>query len=163
MLLSAPQEFTMEELIKMFEDKKYAGFFIRILAGIIDFIILLTPLLFLGYITLNLDLSNTIDLLNTIAKHEDELNIISLLISIPYLTYFISSNSQATLGKKALRLYVGNIDGSKLSKRKSLARSLMSVVTSMTLGIGFLSVLFTKEKISLHDFVCKTRVFYKNN
>ena len=59
-----------------------------------------------------------------------------------------------------LGIYVGNLDGSKLSKKRSLARSLMSIVTSSTLGIGFLPVLFTKERVSLHDLICKTRVFY---
>ena len=147
----------------MLDDKKYAGFFIRILAGIIDIIFLLPIFLILGIFLLNLDLSNTSRLLIDIANHEDEINLISLAISIPYLTYFVSSNSQATLGKKMLKIYVGNLDGSKLSKQQSLARSIMSIVTSITLGIGFLSVLFTKEKVSLHDFVCKTRVFYKNN
>lgn len=145
----------------MSDNKKYAGFLIRILAGIIDLIVLLPPLIILAY--LFLDLNNSLPLEEFLRENEDELNIISLIISIPYLTYFISSNAQATPGKKALGIYVGNLDGSKLSRRKSFARSLMSVVTSMTLGIGFLSVLFTKEKISLHDFVCKTRVFYKNN
>lgn len=142
-------------------NKKYAGFFIRLLAGILDLIVLLPPLLLAMYLCLDLDFNNTAKLLNDIQIYEDEINIISIIISIPYITYFLSSNSQATIGKKILKIYVGNLDGSKLSKKQSLARSLMSIVTSMTLGIGFLSVLFTKEKISLHDFICKTRVFYK--
>ena len=147
----------------MSENKKYAGFFIRILAGILDLIILLPPLLLAIYLLLNLDFSNPTQLMNNIYRYEDEINIISIIMSIAYITHFLSSNAQATIGKKILKIYVGNIDGSKLSKKQSLARSLMSVVTSMTLGIGFLSVLFTKEKISLHDFICKTRVFHKNS
>jgi len=145
----------------MSEDKKYAGFSIRILAGILDLIVLLPPLLIFAFAFLSLDFSDTASLLKNISQYENEINLISLIITIPYLTYFVSSNSQATLGKRMLRIYVGNLDGSKLSKKRSLARSLMSVVTSSTLGIGFLSVLITKERISLHDFIYKTRVFYK--
>ncbi|MBL6664333.1 MAG: RDD family protein [Rickettsiales bacterium] len=145
----------------MSHNKKYAGFFIRLLAGIIDVIVLLPPLFILSYLLI--DFSSTSSLTTILKENENTLNIISVIITIPYLTYFIASNSQATIGKKALGIYVGNIDASQLSHKRSLSRSLMSAVTSMTLGIGFLSVLFTKEKISLHDFICKTRVFYKVN
>jgi uncharacterized RDD family membrane protein YckC len=55
---------------------------------------------------------------------------------------------------------VGNCDGSKISPIKSFCRAIASVLTSATLGIGFLLVIFTKEKTALHDIICKTRVFH---
>ena len=145
------------------EPKEYGGFLIRILAGFLDSLILLPPLFLILFAFIRLDFSSSDSLLTDLEIHQDTLNFIILIITITYLAYFTSSKFKATLGKKLLRLYVGNIDGSKISNKKSLARALISMVNSMTLGIGFLPVLFTKEKISLHDFVCKTRVFYKNN
>jgi uncharacterized RDD family membrane protein YckC len=78
------------------------------------------------------------------------------------LTYFLSRTDQATLGKKIAGIYVGNVDGSKLTWQRALYRALASILTACTLGIGFLFVLFTKEKTALHDVICKTRVFYRN-
>jgi uncharacterized RDD family membrane protein YckC len=43
---------------------------------------------------------------------------------------------------------------------KALARALASLLTAATLGLGFLMVIFTKEKIALHDLICGTRVFH---
>ena len=57
-------------------------------------------------------------------------------------------------------IYVGNRDGSRLSWQKSLMRALASMLTSATLGLGFLLVIFTKEKTALHDIICNTRVFH---
>lgn len=145
-------------------NKKFAGFFIRILAGIIDLIVLLPPLIIISLLFLLPELQkvNNTNILFFIKENENLINIISLIISLAYLTYFVSSNKQGSIGKIVLGIYIGNIDGSKLSKTRSLYRALMTIITSMTLGLGFLLVLFNKEKISLHDFICKTRVFYKN-
>jgi uncharacterized RDD family membrane protein YckC len=88
------------------------------------------------------------------------IDLIGYGLSIAYLGYFLASKKQATFGKRLMGIYVGNPDGSKLSPKKSLARALASMLTSATLGLGFLLIIFTKEKTALHDFICQTRVFH---
>ena len=149
----------------MSEKKIYAGFWIRLLAGFLD-ILFLAPFLAILFSSLGITEFQNVTLENFIQKYNDsaaETNSSDLIIyglSILYATFFIHSSQQATLGKRLVRIYVGNPDGSKLSLAKSIARALMSIVTSATLGLGFLLVIFTKEKTALHDLVCNTRVFH---
>ena len=145
----------------------YAGFWIRIFAGILDVLFLL-PIFFLLVYILGPNDYQMIKIGDDLGQYSQIgvqtktslADYINYALSIAYITYFLSKKGQATLGKKFLKIYVGNPDGSRLSAGRSLARAVGSIVTSMTLGLGFLPVVFTKEKVSLHDFICKTRVFH---
>jgi uncharacterized RDD family membrane protein YckC len=151
----------------MSEEKNYAGFWVRFFAGTLDILFLAIPLAILFAIggfddaKLFAEYENFSDFYTafTTAPSNRLLNLITHAVSIAYVGCFLSSKQQATLGKRLLGIYVGNPDGSKLSWQKSVARALGSIVTSMTMGLGFLVVIFSKEKISLHDYLCKTRVF----
>lgn len=151
----------------MIMKKDYAGFWVRFFAGLLDLAFLLPLLAVLVYffgvdeyemIKIDDDF-HSYSYLGASASNKF-LDLISYAISIAYLAYFVASKKQATLGKRILGIYVGNRDGSKLTWQKSLARAVASILTSMTLGLGFILVVFTKEKTSLHDILCKTRVFH---
>ena len=120
------------------EQLQYAGFWVRLLAGFIDLIFMVPITLVIIYF-LGGDLSNY-DHNFGIDKSKSDLA--SYVVSIAYLTYFLSKKSQATIGKRILNIYVGNVDGSKLTWQKSLMRALAAMVTAMTLGLGFLLVIF---------------------
>ncbi len=143
----------------MSETKKYAGFWIRFCAGVLDIAFLIFPFAVISFSFGLADINSIGDSLDSSSPHSSTLNFISYGISIIYLGYFLSSKKQATIGKRILGIYVGNPDGSKLSLQKSIWRALASILTSATLGIGFLLVIFTKEKTAMHDILCNTRVF----
>ena len=138
------------------QEVNYAGFWIRIGAGLLD-LLFLTPIVLVLFYLLGVDFGQLLD--PNIKEKSPVADVVVYAVSIIYLTYFIAKKGQATPGKSALKLYVGNRDGSRLSASKSFLRALASMVTSATLGLGFLSVAFSKEKVSLHDWLCQTRVF----
>jgi len=147
--------------------KIYAGFWIRLFANILDLAILIIPIFILVYLT-----GSTQYIFSTFSNEGQNLvgasatttnyfaNFIGYGVSIAYITYFLSSANQATIGKKLMGIYVARSDGSKLTKSRAMARAAASLLTTATLGLGFLIVIFTTEKISLHDFICDTRVLY---
>ncbi len=150
-------------------EKFYAGFFVRVFAALLD-LAFLTPIvaifLYIFGINGNYEMLKIKDVMHGYVYSKTEFttllhsDLITYGVSIFYLTYFVAKKGQATFGKKLMGIYVGNPDGSKLSAGKSLARALASLLTAATIGIGFLLVIFTKEKTALHDLICNTRVFH---
>ena len=151
----------------MAEEKHYAGFWVRLFAGILDiaflapvFIILVYLLAPADYKMMKIDQPSFHYSEFAASTHSSIVDYIGYALSIAYVTYFLSRKGQATIGKKILGIYVGNPDGSQLTVGRSSARALASILTSMTLGLGFIMLVFTKEKTALHDLICKTRVFH---
>lgn len=140
------------------QEAHYAGFWIRILAGLLD-LLFLTPIVMILFYVLDIDMGQLYD--PDLKEKSPMVDVVVYTVSIVYLTYFLAKKGQATPGKSLLKLYVGNCNGSRLSASKSFLRALASMLTSATLGLGFLSVAFTKQKVSLHDWLCNTRVFRK--
>ncbi len=145
--------------------KRYAGFWVRFFAGVLD-IALMMPLLvaalYLFGVTDAIKITDDFGNYSYLSVSSDNqfVDIALYAISIAYLAYFIAGKKQATLGKRWMGIYVGNVDGSKLSWKKSLARALASILTALTCGLGFIMMIFTKEKTALHDLICGTRVFH---
>lgn len=81
-----------------------------------------------------------------------------LLISAAYNIYYIASPAQATPGKKYCNIKVINTDGSRLNYQQSAARHLCSAIGTLTGGLAFLTVAFTRDKLAPHDMLCNTRV-----
>jgi len=151
----------------MTEQKLHAGFWVRLFAGLLDCLFLMPFVLALIYITGHPEFESvkihddmhSFEYLSATAYNSFN-SYIPYIVSIIYITYFLAGKHQATWGKRIMGIYVGNIDGSKISTSKAMARAAASILTSMTLGLGFVIVIFTKEKIALHDFICQTRVFF---
>ncbi len=152
----------------MSEEKHYAGFWVRLFAGALDILFLAIPLSILFVI-------GGFDTVESFSYHDNFsdfysafvtapsnrfLSLVTHAVTIAYVGCFLSSKQQATIGKRLLGIYVGNPDGSRLTWQKSVGRALASILTSMTMGLGFLPVIFTKEKTALHDLLCNTRVFH---
>jgi uncharacterized RDD family membrane protein YckC len=105
-----------------------------------------------------------------------------------YVIFFVSSGRQSTLGQRIMSIYVGTKDGSKPLLIWSIIRFFIIYAPIITpiiiwikidsvidygsnyiiyagaslvfLIISLLMTVFTKQKISLHDFISGTRVFY---
>lgn len=121
----------------------YAGFWIRLVALVIDCIIIL-PL-------------NTY-ILSYLAEGSVARLLVSNLIWWIYSAGLTSSNFQATLGKKILGLKVVGLDGEKITFGRASGRWLASILSGFILGIGYLMVAFTAKKQGLHDMIAGTYV-----
>ena len=80
------------------------------------------------------------------------------LISATYYAGFESSGKQATLGKMAVGIKVVRSNGERLTKARAFGRYWAMLLSSFTLGIGFLMAAFTERKQGLHDMICDTLV-----
>ena len=84
--------------------------------------------------------------------------VVSLAINIAYFAGMESSTSQATLGKKALGIKVGGLDGRRISFGKAVGRLLGKILSGIILYIGFIMAAFTERKQALHDIMAGTLV-----
>jgi len=75
-----------------------------------------------------------------------------------YNGYFESSESQATIGKKLMKIKVVDTNGERISMSKGIIRAVGKIISSLIFGIGFLMALFTNNKQSLHDKIASTFV-----
>jgi uncharacterized RDD family membrane protein YckC len=131
----------------------FAGFWIRVLAYVIDG-------LALAVISVVLALIAGEDFFNTdpSAPLYSATDFISMLVGIVYFVGFESSAYQATPGKMALGLIVVDTDGRRISVARSLGRYFAKIPSALILGIGFIMVAFTERKQGLHDMMAGTLV-----
>ena len=133
----------------------FAGFWIRVLAYIIDSI----PLAIISFV---LALIAGEDFISTdpSAPLYTATDLISLLVGIAYFVGFESSAFQATPGKMALGLIVVDTDGRRISVARALGRYFAKIPSALILGIGFIMVAFTERKQGLHDMIAGTLVVH---
>ena len=160
--------------------KRYAGFFLRANAFIIDNLILSV----FGAICLYLfsfaglvDISAVSEIVNQYLDSPASTELVSKALDLPGMStfftvwsfvqavYFIVFHaiSGATPGKKLLHIHVEMANGEKLSWAFSIFRFIASIVTQATLifyGLGYLIVLVDPQKRALHDFIARTRVVH---
>jgi uncharacterized RDD family membrane protein YckC len=154
----------------------YAGFWLRLVAIIIDGIIIgvaqsfiIVPLLAavgLGFASGadNMDFSDPDQAAGMIAGMAALLGgywILAMCIQILYFTFMESSKNQATLGKMAMGLIVTDINGGKLDFSKAFIRNLCKIISNLTMLIGYIMAGFTEKKQALHDMIASTLVVKK--
>ena len=69
-----------------------------------------------------------------------------------------SSSKQATVGKMVLGLKVTDLEGRRISFLRATARHFAKIVSGMILLIGFIMAGFTERKQALHDMIAGTLV-----
>jgi uncharacterized RDD family membrane protein YckC len=84
--------------------------------------------------------------------------LITLAIQFVYFAYLESSEKQATVGKMVLGLKVTDMSGQRISFGRAAGRFLGKFLSSMILGIGYIMAGFTEKKQALHDMVAGTLV-----
>lgn len=72
------------------------------------------------------------------------------LVTFLFFGFFWTRNGQ-TLGMQAWRLRVQTLDGYRLSWSRSLARFMLSIFSWIPLGLGYLWILFSDERLAWHD------------
>ena len=151
--------------------RHFGGFWMRFLAVIIDAIIIgvasaiiRIPLaLAIGGVGLNLgrnpDPSEVMAALPAFMSLVGLSFLIQMALSLTYEAYFLTTKG-ATPGKMALGLKVIRADGGPITVGLAIGRYFAKILSSLTFCIGFIIAGFDREKRSLHDHICSTRVIY---
>lgn len=139
---------------------RYAGFWIRVGAKIIDSLILYA-------VQLPLQIVSTMFVQ---PKSEKEalavllpaviVMFLSMAIQFGYYIFFVGKYG-ATPGKMVCKIKIVRSNGDPLSYGRATGRLFAEMLSGLILGIGYLMVAFDDEKRALHDRICDTRVIYK--
>jgi uncharacterized RDD family membrane protein YckC len=132
----------------------YGGFWLRLVAYIIDAIVLSVVV---GIIAAIVGVK-LFDTENPEAAFDPTLNLVSLVISWLYFALMESSERGATLGKMAVGLRVVSSSGQRLSFLNATGRYFAKLLSALILCIGFLMIAFTDRKRGLHDMIAGTLV-----
>jgi uncharacterized RDD family membrane protein YckC len=152
--------------------RRYAGFWIRFLARIIDVILLgvinaiirFPLMLMFGIGTMGMGrgferpgagLIFAPAMLGAFAIS----SLIGLALGAVYEVYFLTAHG-ATPGKMALGLRVIRADGGPISPMLALGRHFALWLSGVILFIGYIMAAFDPEKRALHDRICETRVIH---
>jgi uncharacterized RDD family membrane protein YckC len=142
----------------------FAGFWIRLLARMIDGFILSIPTIVLVVpLVIMLGVAARPGRLMPFGPAalmmQGVLMLIGTAVGATYETYFVSTRG-ATPGKLALGLKIVRADGSPVSAGLAFGRYLAHLLSGYLLGIGYIMAAFDAEKRALHDRICETRVVY---
>jgi uncharacterized RDD family membrane protein YckC len=134
---------------------EYMGFWIRLLAYLIDGAIVGIVLSIAGGIVIGIgsaigDTAGAIALLLFV--------LIAVVGSILYFIMMESSERQATFGKLALGMKVTDLDGRRISVGTATGRYFGKIVSGLLLYIGYIMIAFDERKQGLHDKLAGTLV-----
>ena len=144
--------------------RRYAGFWIRFAAKLID-----GAALFLVNLLVGFCIQGVFAALGAAANGSSVTLgfvvlgvtlLVQLLIGLCYTVFFLGRFA-ATPGKMACGLVVVRPDGSVLTHARAAGRHFADLLSSLTLCIGYLIAAFDLEKRALHDHICDTRVVYR--
>ena len=138
----------------MKKEKKSAGFWIRLLAFVMDIFIAFIPLLII---------SNLIFFRNDLVIYPlaAAIDICYLVLTMwVYYCLQVSSNWQATLGMKLIGIKVIDQQYKVVSLSKATKRYFSAFLSVLIFDIGFLMIFITKEKEALHDKITNTKIIY---
>ena len=131
----------------------YAGFWLRLVAYIIDTAIVAVLVFVLA----------AVGILPVSSNPEAEpllsaVNLIAEVIALLYWSLFEASAVQATPGKLAVGIRVTDTAGARLGFGRALLRNVLKILSFLILLIGYLMAAFTRRKQALHDLMAGTLV-----
>ena len=155
----------------MSSERSYAGFWIRFVAMIIDYLIVgvvsafvIIPIL--GAVGVMGSMSDMGEfgemdesfLAGMIAALSGTMALINVVVYWLYFALLESSSWQATLGKRAVGVKVINEQGTRLTFVTATIRYVGKIVSGAILLIGYIMAAFTAKKQALHDMIASTYV-----
>ncbi len=141
---------------------RYAGFFVRVIAFLVDSIVLIAfgiPLAAAGWLGMR---AGALALGQPPPSEVDEA-MLTLLVAAWFgmaTIYFTVLHRRfgQTIGKSLLRLRVQTLGAERIGTFRSLVRALGYAISSSFFGFGFLLVALTPRKRGWHDFLAGTCV-----
>jgi uncharacterized RDD family membrane protein YckC len=134
---------------------RYAGFWIRAAAFIMDVMFLGTAAAVVGFLVDRVgpqapgttNLSSAGSILRAV-----------LAVCLLYMPVMWVSGLQATFGQRIFGLRVVSADGERITLGQAVLRVFAMVLAAAIAGIGYIMVGFTAAKRGLHDMIANTRV-----
>jgi uncharacterized RDD family membrane protein YckC len=143
-----------------FNAPTYAGFWWRVLAYIIDSLIMSAVFVPLGIVLGVVMIASGTDENSPVMPLVNlGVNGLSILGSWLYHSLLESSSWQGTVGKKVCGLRVTDLDGHRISFARATGRYFGMILSGMICLIGFVMVAFTEKKQGLHDILAGTLVW----
>lgn len=142
----------------------YAGFWPRVGAAVIDTVIVLLGAAFFTVLAVVIGVAlvdeQTTEGEEAIAGVATAAALVSIFVGAwLYTALYESGEKQATPGKRLLGLIVADDRGRRISFARAAARYFSEAfLTGNTFGIGYLIVIWTAKKQTVHDLVCGTVV-----
>lgn len=121
----------------------YAGFWLRVVASLIDGLILIIP----------------VSIINAIFSRSGWF--FGGLASWLYYALMESSEKQATLGKLAIGIKVTDLQCNRISFAQATGRHFAKIISSIILLVGYFMAGFTEKKQALHDIIANCLVIKK--
>lgn len=134
----------MEQLQEsIFPDKPipYASFWSRFVAAFVDEFFVFVAWFIVG-----------------LSFKDATVSIINLLVALLYNPLMEAGPRQATLGKSAMRIKVTDLEGGRITYGQAFGRHFGKILSAAIFLIGFLMMLWNKDKQTLHDRMAGTRV-----
>ena len=125
----------------------YGGFWIRLVAAILDGFIIGIPVSLISFGLL-------------LVTGMTSLGYIIDLAAIVFIVYMVGKKG-GTPGKLILGLRIVNEQGGYIGIPGAILRYIGKILSGIIFGIGFLMIGFTEKKQGLHDYIAKTVVVYK--
>jgi len=139
----------------------YSGFWKRLIASIIDTIVLIIPGNLLRDMIGSFLSYDPLDPESNIYSYVFLSQLVGICLIWLYDSILESSKWQATLGKIALGIVVTDENGSRITWSRATGRYFCKILSAIPIGLGFLIAGFTKRKQAFHDIVARTYVINK--
>ncbi len=147
---------------------EYAGFWLRFVAYIIDYFVLIIPSMIIGVIGgVIIGISAAAHASSPISDSTGSIIGIVIVYLIGFLMFWLyyalmeSSPTQGTLGKMALGLKVTDLNGNRLSFARATGRTFAKIPSALIILIGYIMAGFTEKKQALHDIMASCLVVKK--
>ena len=139
-------------------ERKYAGFWLRFVAYIVDSVLLgiVGWIIVIPFIFLFADATY-----NTLVAITITGFVLYIIIQWLYNSLMEASSKQGTLGKMVLGIIVTDGAGNRISFGRATGRFFAKILSSYTFYIGYIMIAFTKKKQGLHDLLASTLVVKK--
>ena len=126
----------------------YSGFWRRVAASLIDSVILGVVGAILGIVLGVAMVSGGTDDTEVV---ELTGNVVGIFLGWLYYALMESSSKQATIGKMVMGIKVTDLEGNQISFARASGRHFGKIISSLILAIGYLMMLWTEKKQTLHD------------
>ncbi len=141
---------------------RYAGFWIRFVAKMIDGLILTVVLVvpFIAIMAAMGGFAETGETSEAALIFQVVFQLGYYLVAAGYSIFFVGKYG-ATPGKMVCKIKIVNSDGVKISYGRATGRFFAEILSALICNIGYIMAAFDVEKRALHDRICNTRVIYK--